>query len=246
MNWNTLNPRWTSLLLVAAACTFGSSSPAAEEHLSAKRPIPGILSAVDEDKDGTLSESELDRAGKALRAMDTDGDGKVGINELRRGRGNRRSAEADANDGPPRRRQERAVGEETPDGKRALGRQNREAAGASAVERERGPGGERREAIAEGRPARERRRENVDRPGAVDRSRAEIRRQDDGRGPRRSARLENKARRGEHNPNRPEVARRGGDGRDSRERICAGCGRPMGPAHRGPAATERRAPGRRG
>ena len=60
------------------------TSPGAGEG-DARRPRPGIplMTALDTDRDGTISESEIGSAAQSLRSLDTDGDGRLAPDELR-------------------------------------------------------------------------------------------------------------------------------------------------------------------
>lgn len=246
MNWNSWNLRWTSLVLVAVACTLSGSVRAAEGREAEQRSLPGFLGTLDQDKDGALSESELDQAGKALRAMDTDGDGKIQAGEIRRGRGNPRSTEAAPSDDPRGRRQGRGKDRVTTDGDRDGGRPNRDGAGARAVESERGQGGRRQSSVSDEPPVRERRREQLQRPETGPRSPGDVRRPGNDRGPRGEARREGGVRSGGRQEGRPAMAHQDRGGREGRARFCPGCGRPMAPVDGRSGAPKGRGPGGRG
>ncbi len=47
-----------------------------------QEPMP-LMTALDADQDGTVSETEIESAAQSLRTLDTDGDGRVSASELR-------------------------------------------------------------------------------------------------------------------------------------------------------------------
>lgn len=61
------------------------SEPAAEAGADGERPRPAIplMTALDADGDGAVSESEIASAAQSLRALDADGDGRLTLDELR-------------------------------------------------------------------------------------------------------------------------------------------------------------------
>ena len=46
-------------------------------------PASHLMTALDTDRDGTISESEIGSAAQSLRSLDTDGDGRLAPDELR-------------------------------------------------------------------------------------------------------------------------------------------------------------------
>lgn len=49
----------------------------------AKRPAPPVIAALDTDRDGTISATELKAAPESLKALDKNGDGELSPEELR-------------------------------------------------------------------------------------------------------------------------------------------------------------------
>lgn len=97
--------RWTKLALVAVVSAFVAESVSAQGGGRGGRggagggfggrgggfggPSP-IMAALDADKDGTLSSSEIANAAAALKKLDKDGDGKISGEEMRPARGGER------------------------------------------------------------------------------------------------------------------------------------------------------------
>jgi hypothetical protein len=246
MKWNQWNPRWTSLLAVAVVCILGGGVQAAEQGNSESRRLPGILASLDSDKDGTLSDSEMDRAGKALKELDQDGDGRVAAEEIRRGRETRRPSDTEDGNRPQLRRQARPEASESADRGDQGGGRLRHGAEGQAIARERGPSGGRDAALRSDRPAREPRRESLRRRSEGDRPAGEMRRRELGSGPKRGARIDGDTERGDRRGGPSSLARRHESRRDGRGERCPDCGRPMPSGHRESGMSGRRGPGGRG
>ena len=90
--------QWTKLIVIVAALAFVADSATSQPAEGRGRfegrggfggfppePPPGIviMAALDADKDGALSASEIANAAAALKKLDKNGDGKVGRDEIR-------------------------------------------------------------------------------------------------------------------------------------------------------------------
>ena len=90
--------RWTKLIVIVAALAFVADSAKSQPAEGRGRfegrggfggflpePPPGIviMAALDADKDGALSASEIANAAAALKKLDKNGDGKVSQDEIR-------------------------------------------------------------------------------------------------------------------------------------------------------------------
>lgn len=88
------------------------------------RPVPGLIGALDANKDGTLDKTEISGATDALKKLDKDSDGKLTVAELRggqgRGAGEREGGEGGRERGPRNESEERA-GQRPQGGDRPMG-----------------------------------------------------------------------------------------------------------------------------
>jgi hypothetical protein len=88
------------------------------------RPVPGVIGALDTNKDGTLDKAEISGATEALKKLDKDSDGKLTMAELRggqgRGPGEQQGGEGRRERGPRNESEERA-GERPQGGDRPMG-----------------------------------------------------------------------------------------------------------------------------
>jgi len=57
--------------------------PPPEEKEDRKRPVPPLIAALDTDKDGTLSATEIQNATESLKTLDENKDGELTRDELR-------------------------------------------------------------------------------------------------------------------------------------------------------------------
>ena len=61
----------------------GREAPAPEESSDRPRVFGPLATALDTDRDGTVSEAELESAARSLRLLDRNGDGRLSPDELR-------------------------------------------------------------------------------------------------------------------------------------------------------------------
>ena len=60
----------------------GAAAPAAGDDGGRRQASVPLMTALDADQDGTVSEAEIGSAAQALRSLDTDGDGRLTLDEL--------------------------------------------------------------------------------------------------------------------------------------------------------------------
>lgn len=78
-------------LLIAGAATTGTlfAQDDKPERDGKRRGAPPLMSALDENKDGTIDAVEIANAPTALATLDTNNDGELSRDEIRPERGNR-------------------------------------------------------------------------------------------------------------------------------------------------------------
>jgi hypothetical protein len=73
----------TPFIHADAPATFGLVQPATEIHGSASRRVSAVVAALDVNRDGALSQTEIAHASVLLRALDVNEDGILTVAELR-------------------------------------------------------------------------------------------------------------------------------------------------------------------
>jgi hypothetical protein len=88
------------------------------------RPVPGLIGALDANKDGTLDKTEISGATDALKKLDKDSDGKLTVAELRGGQGRgpgEQQGGARGRERGPRNESEERAGQRPQGGDRPMG-----------------------------------------------------------------------------------------------------------------------------